>query len=132
MTNGKYSLWWERQELMLPVGLTVRVSCSVSGVDPQFKALEFKLPFVNLWNILVGAVSEVPEQPPQCVQENSHPVSCHLKLQLVIFAYCFFNLCPHAYFYIVALIFCSPFFHLCYKHFPCMFVGLINYSIKAT
>lgn len=61
---------------MLPIGLTVPVSCQLSCVwaDPQLIALEFMLSFVNLWNILAAEVSKVPKPPAQCTEENSHPV----------------------------------------------------------
>lgn len=64
----------------------VVVSYPVSRDDPQFIALEFMFSFGNLWNILAAAVSRVPKPPAQCTEENSHPVSCHLKIQLLNFA----------------------------------------------
>lgn len=76
------------QELMLPIdrpdslSAGVAVSHFVPMVDPQFIALEFKLPFVNLWHILVDDMNKVPKPSGQRTEENTHLVFHRLKLQL--------------------------------------------------
>lgn len=67
---------------MQPVGLTVPVSCSASGVDPRFIALDFQLPFANLWNVLVSnglywLVSKVPKPSGQDTEEDKRVIFAH-------------------------------------------------------
>lgn len=54
--------------LFLSAGIAV--SYSVCRVDPQFIALEFMLPFVNLRNILVTSVSKIPKLSAQCTEKK--------------------------------------------------------------
>lgn len=51
VTDGKCSLWWERQGAHRP-DCPCQLFC-VWDEPHQFIALEFRLPFVNLWDILV-------------------------------------------------------------------------------
>ena len=95
MTDGKLSVWWQgRQEPMLPIGLTVPVrwgccQLPVSKVGSPVHSTWVHPPFVNLWNILVGAVNKFHKLPAQRTEENTHLghlMFCHPKYVILLIA----------------------------------------------